>query len=114
VFTLFCTDWLGLTRSQAEHWWAGRRRSEAPGLIELRSAVLCMAALPYSRAKLEYLVRTNLRPQVTVRSVEVLVETGALTRAQASVITEAILERTTAHGGWYDGKPVTREETQHV
>jgi hypothetical protein len=57
VWRLFAREWLGLSVSQATRWWQALRRATSPRAVQLRSAVLCQAVLPQTRAALEHLAR---------------------------------------------------------
>ena len=104
VWRLFGREWLSLTSRQTDRWWRALRRATSTRAVELRSAVLCQAALPQTRARLEHLARHPLSPQALVETLEDLVSEARLSRQESSALQEAVLRKTGPHGRW-KGEP---------
>jgi hypothetical protein len=100
VWSFMCLDWLGLAWSQSVGWWGALSRAQSPRAVMLRSALLYQDALGETSAALDHLVRHTLNPHGLVATLEDLICEGRLSRAQATLLEEAILRQTASTGAW--------------
>ena len=100
VFSYLGQRWLKLSPHQMRRWWIALSHAHHEKAVLLRTAILCQAALPYSRTSLYHLAYANMKPSFLIEALEVLVDEGLLLRREASQIEEHILRQLTAIGQW--------------
>jgi len=81
-------------------WWEALSRAQSPRAVMLRSALLCQDALGETPATLDHLVHHTLHPHGLVATLEDLICEGWFSRAQATLLEEAILRQTASTGSW--------------
>jgi hypothetical protein len=100
LWQCFCRDWLGLSRRSTERWWAVLHRSRWSHAIELRSAVQCQTVFAKRWEQVDYLYQEIMAPATLVTGLEHLIKEEVLSRREAAVIEETILQRTGTTGQW--------------
>src|SRR5215831_2163397 len=97
LWQLFCTEWLRLSSTKTDQWWQALQQARWSRATELRSSVLCRAALPHTRTALEHLVRHNLQPTVLILTLEDLIHEQVMSPLPARRIEEHVLAKTNQH-----------------
>ena len=95
--------YFGLHADAATQWWAALVQSKAPRAVQWLRQLQFYDAKPQWNQQPEaiqsYVVR-SMPPAVIVHVLEDLVEEGLLSRARATALQEAVLERVDAAGQW--------------
>jgi hypothetical protein len=100
LWTVFCTDWLQLSRNKSEQWWAALAASHWSRGATLRSTVLSQSALATESRQVVRLYTDLMAPGELIAGLEDLILEGRLPPVVSRRIEEAVLRQTDRSGQW--------------
>jgi hypothetical protein len=100
IWCHFCCEWLGLSRTKADQFWAALTASRWSRAVALRSQVLHRAAFPHGREALKHLTEDTMAPERLIQTLEDLITERVIAPKIARTIEEHVLQRTEKSGGW--------------
>src|SRR5262249_21916826 len=99
-FHHFCRAYLKLSGSEMDRLWKALSQCFWSAVVELRSAILCLATLPESQEAVHAYLIGPLQPGKLIYAIECLYRCGELSRAEASAIEEKVLAKVGPRGEW--------------
>jgi hypothetical protein len=100
IWYVFCTEWLGLSRTKTEQWGQALTASHWSRAATLRSTVVGQSALAPESQQVVRLYTNLMAPGELIAGLEDLILEGRLSPVQGRHIEEHVLRLTDRTGQW--------------
>ena len=100
LWRVFCTEWLQLSATKAEQWWAALAHARWSRAVALRSMVQAQSALATDWREVLRLYEASMAPRELIAGLEDLIGEARLAPGLGRRIEDAVLEQTGPDGRW--------------